>query len=501
MNPPMSRTDALAGPPLGAVARRHAWLNERVQWRLLQLVLLVADGVGVALGFTLAYVVRFELSLPVFRLEVVPSPFFYARVVAALIPLWLLLFAVLGLYHRRNLLGGTQEYALVFRGTTLGLLLIVVAGFLDPQFIIARGWVLLAWSFGFFFVAAERFLVRRTVYALRQRGFFVSPAVVVGSNDEARLLIDQLSAWKTSGLHVVGVVDDGLPPGTKLDGGAPVLGDLDQLDTVIDRYDVEEVIIATSALSRDRMLDLFERYGVSEKVNLRLSSGLFEIITTGLHVKELAYVPLVSVNKVRLTGPDRVMKLLLDLGLTIPAIILLAPVFLVIAVLIRLETPGPIIYRRRVMGINGRQFDAYKFRTMYVDGDRLLDARPELKEELQRNYKLKDDPRVTPLSRVLRRFSLDELPQLFNVVKRDMSLVGPRMISPEEMPKYNQWGLNLLTVHPGITGLWQVSGRADIDYEERVRLDMYYIRNWTIWLDLHLLLQTIPAVLRGRGAY
>jgi lipopolysaccharide/colanic/teichoic acid biosynthesis glycosyltransferase len=153
------------------------------------------------------------------------------------------------------------------------------------------------------------------------------------------------------------------------------------------------------------------------------------------------------------------------------------------------------------MGVNGRQFDAFKFRTMRINGDEILAARPELKAELARTHKLRDDPRITRVGRLLRKFSLDELPQLLNVLKREMSLVGPRMISPAEMEKYNHWGINLLTVKPGITGLWQVSGRSDVSYEERVRLDMHYIRNWTIWLDLQILLQTIPVVVNGRGAY
>jgi lipopolysaccharide/colanic/teichoic acid biosynthesis glycosyltransferase len=153
------------------------------------------------------------------------------------------------------------------------------------------------------------------------------------------------------------------------------------------------------------------------------------------------------------------------------------------------------------MGLNGRQFDAFKFRTMDVNGDAILDSHPDLKAELALNHKLKDDPRITRVGGFLRKYSLDELPQLFNVLKRDMSLVGPRMISPAEMDEYNQWGINLLTVKPGITGLWQVSGRSDVSYEERVRLDMYYIRNWTLWLDIQLLLETFPAVLNERDAY
>ena len=138
---------------------------------------------------------------------------------------------------------------------------------------------------------------------------------------------------------------------------------------------------------------------------------------------------------------------------------------------------------------------------MVTNGDEILEQHSELKEELATNHKLKNDPRITSIGAFLRKYSLDELPQLFNVLKRDMSLVGPRMISPEEAPRYKQFDMNLLTVLPGITGLWQVSGRSDISYEERVRLDMYYVRNWSIWLDLQLLFQTIPAVLRAKGAY
>jgi exopolysaccharide biosynthesis polyprenyl glycosylphosphotransferase len=249
------------------------------------------------------------------------------------------------------------------------------------------------------------------------------------------------------------------------------------------------------------MLSIFRRYGVSETVRLRMSSGLYEIITTGLSVKEFAYVPLVGVNRVRLTGVDRVMKALLDYSLTILMLIFLLPLFALVAILVRIESPGPALHRRRVMGLNGRQFDAFKFRTMHVNGEEILASHPELQDELARTQKLRNDPRVTRMGRILRRFSLDEFPQLFNVLKGEMSLVGPRMISPEEMARYDQWGINLLTIRPGMTGLWQVSGRSDLSYEDRVRLDMHYIRNWSIWLDTQLLFQTIPAVLRARGAY
>ncbi|MEW6406490.1 MAG: exopolysaccharide biosynthesis polyprenyl glycosylphosphotransferase, partial [Chloroflexota bacterium] len=280
------------------------------------------------------------------------------------------------------------------------------------------------------------------------------------------------------------------------------LGSVEDLGTIIERYNIGEVILASSAFStRDHLLDIFRNYGVTDRVNIRMSSGLYEILTTSLTVNEYAYVPLVHVNKVRLTGSDNVMKVILDYVLVLTGLLFLFPFLLLIAVLVKLSSPGPVIHKRLVMGLNGRQFYALKFRTMVTNGDDVLDQHPELKQELASNHKLKNDPRITRIGAFLRKFSLDELPQLFNVLRREMSLVGPRMISPEEVSMYKQFDMNLLTVLPGITGLWQVSGRSDISYDERVRLDMYYVRNWTIWLDLQLLFQTFPAVLKGRGAY
>jgi exopolysaccharide biosynthesis polyprenyl glycosylphosphotransferase len=472
------------------------------QWRLFVLALVISDALLTSLAFRAAYFVRFETSLGLFQQNALSSYAFYQQVFLALLPTWLILFAVVGLYHRKNLLGGTQEYALVFNATTLGLLGVIAVGFLVPDFVLARGWLLMAWVFVFLFTALGRFILRRVVYYLRQYGYFLSPAVIVGANDEGLSLAEQLSAWRTSGFHILGFVDKKIPAGKTVYKHLRCLGTVDDLEGIITRYQVEEVILATSAISsRERLLDIFKRYGINNKVNVRMSSGLYEMITTGLTVKDFAYVPLVGVNPVRLTGADRILKMLLDYSLTVPGVILISPLLLAIAILIKLDSPGPVIHRRRVMGMNGKQFDAYKFRTMYINGDEILAAHPDLLAELAQNHKLKNDPRVTRVGKWLRKFSLDELPQLFNVLKGEMSLVGPRMISPAELDKYDRWDMNLLTVRPGITGMWQVSGRSDVSYEERVRLDMYYIRNWSIWLDLELLLQTVPAVIRGKGAY
>jgi exopolysaccharide biosynthesis polyprenyl glycosylphosphotransferase len=484
------------------IGRVNAVIPRQTQWLVYKFLLVLMDMLTVVLAFRVAYFVRFEVNVTIFDQNATVSIDYYRNLVYLSAILWLVIFWANGLYAQQNLLGGTREYDKVFRSSTVGFLLIVVAGFLQPNLIIARGWLLMAWLFTWIFASVGRFGLRRFIYSLRRHGFFLTPAVIVGANQEGRWLAEQLLSWETSGLHLVGFVDKKEPVTTPLFHNLVCLGSVDQLGEIITRYQIGEVILASSAIStRDYLLDIFKQYGVSDTVNIRMSSGLYEVITTGLTVNEFAYVPLVYVNKVRLTGSDHLLKLVLDYLITVTGLIVISPLLAAIAILIRLSSPGPIIHKRKVMGINGKHFYALKFRTMVENGDEVLDAHPELKEELGRNHKLKDDPRVTKIGAFLRKFSLDELPQLFNVLSRDMSLVGPRMISPEEMSMYKQFDMNLLTVHPGITGLWQVSGRSDISYDERVRLDMYYIRNWSIWLDLQLLFQTIPAVLKGRGAY
>jgi exopolysaccharide biosynthesis polyprenyl glycosylphosphotransferase len=466
------------------------------------MALIVSDAIMASIAFRVAYIVRFDLSIPVFKQDANPSISEYQTLVLILIPIWLGIFAMAGLYNRQNLLGGTREYSQIFNSTTIGMFTVISAGFLIPEFIFARGWLLLAWAFVFVFTAIGRFILRRIIYSLREHGYYLSPAIIIGANEEGISLAEQLLSWKSSGLHVLGFVDAKEAPGTRIYQHLHSFGKIDELNSIVKQYGVEEIILASSAFSsRDNMLDIFKTYGVASGVNVRMSSGLYEIITTGLTVKEFAFVPLVGINQLRLTGFDKFLKLALDYCITIPGLILVSPVMLIIATLIKLDSHGPVIHRRRVMGVNGKQFDAYKFRTMFTNGDEILEQYPDLQKELQENHKLKVDPRVTRMGEWLRKTSLDELPQLFNVIKGEMSLVGPRMITEAEIDMYNQWDINLLTVRPGLTGLWQVSGRSDVSYEQRVRYDMHYIRNWSFWLDLQLLFQTLPAVLKRRGAY
>ena len=190
-------------------------------------------------------------------------------------------------------------------------------------------------------------------------------------------------------------------------------------------------------------------------------------------------------------------KTAFDYSLTIPGLILISPLFMQIAIMVKIDSPGPIFEKQKVMGLNGREFYMIKYRTTYTNKDQILDKYPLLESDLEKAYTLKADPRITRLGRILRKFSLDKLPLLFNVLTRDMSLVGPQYVTSKELTTfYGEWGEELLTTWPGLTGLWQVSGRNTTTYEERIHLDMHYIENWSIWLDIKILLQTIPAIIQ-----
>lgn len=476
-------------------------LSIRRRWRLTA-GLVGLDALAIAAAFALAYLLRFYNPLWPYY-----SPFtlaFYLRLGLAMVPAWLALFAFHHLYDPEELLGGTREYVNVISAVTTGVVVMLAYDFLlRGEAEISRGWLLLTWPLAILVVGGTRFTLRRVVYAMRRRGRWLRPAVVVGANEEGRAVAHHLGeASAASGVRIVGFVDDDPPADQAGRPGPPLLGTLADLPRLIAQHDVRELIVAGTALPRERLLDLFRQFGQNGgNVTVRLSSGLYEILTTGMRVRKVGYVPLVTLERTRITGVDAVLKRLLDVGGSLLGLLLAGLPMLVIAMLVRVTSPGPVLYRRRVIGQGGRPFDALKFRTMRGDGAALLAGRPDLQEELRRAGKLKDDPRVTPLGRTLRRFSLDELPQLLNILAGQMSLVGPRMITVEEWPHYGKWQHNLLTVKPGLTGLWQVSGRSDVAYEERVRLDMHYIRNYTIWLDLQLVLQTVGAVLRGTGAY
>ncbi|MBN1219708.1 MAG: sugar transferase [Anaerolineae bacterium] len=466
---------------------------------LLLTTLIVVDLIMILLGFWLAYNLRFEVSFAWFYQHEIPPFSFYRWLVFLLAPFWIVVFTLFGLYDFRNLFSGMQEYTQAFNACTLTIMLIIFSTFFDPNFVVARGWVILSWLLVSFFVILGRFMMRRGVQRLRGSGHFLTTVLIVGANEEGQAIAHQLQGNLKAGIRVLGFADDTAVK-SEVPSGIPVLGSIGALPTLVKKHNVQEIIVASTALRREQLINLFQTFDATD-ISIYMSSGLYELLTTGVEVHEVANVPLMSVNKVRLAGVDVILKRALDLVVSTAALIAFLPIISLIAVVIKLNSSGPIFYLRRVVGVGGKPFNALKFRTMYTDADERLNRDPELRRQFEENFKLKDDPRVTSVGRILRTLSLDELPQLFNVLQGQMSLVGPRMITEPERTRYGKWSMNLATVKPGITGLWQVSGRSDISYDDRVRLDMHYIRNYSIWFDLHILWQTIPAVLKRRGAY
>lgn len=477
-----------------------ASVNRRSQQRTYLLMLLAGDSIALALAFLLAYEIRFQIDLPIFDEGGMPVAVTLGATFL-IIPLCLFVFALFQLYELQYLLGGIQEYARIFNATSVIVAFAILLTFLFPVIRISRGWIALCWTLGTGVLLFERFVLRHLVYRMRRRGFLTRRTLIVGADEEARAIADQLRGIPTSGAELLGFVANDMPPGTQLTGNLNVLGPLDRMGPLVEQLGVEEVIVSTGSMHRSEIINIFQTYAFVDGIDVRFSPGLFEIFTTGVQVKEIGSVPLVSMNKVRLDPRETAIKTIVDYATAATLLVLLSPLLLIVAILIKRDSPGPILHRRRVVGHGGITFDAYKFRTMHQNGDEILAQHPELQAELLKNHKLKTDPRITRIGEKLRRLSLDELPQLLNVLGGDMSLVGPRMITTQEIEKYGKWRLNLLTVKPGITGLWQISGRSDVSYEERVRLDMYYIRNYTLWLDLLILARTLPAVLRGNGAY
>ncbi len=490
-----------AGPRTHPRKRQRAWIVA---------ALVLIDTLALFATFEIVFYLRFEI----FGFLYVPegSPLgFYSTLVFLIIPFWLVLFGGLRLYDLRVLHGGISEYRRITKACTFAIMLLLgLSFFLDEKLIISRAWLLMVWVMSIAVLSTTRFAVRRVSYKLRAKGVGLTRVLIVGANDESCQVYQQLMEGRNSpGMQIIGFVGERRSKNrhaqptlrdNKVVWPGHWLGLVSEVRRVAEENQIDEVIIASTALSGDELLEVVRQLTTSN-VEIRISPSLYQILTTGLEVQEINGLPFVTVSKVRITGGNAVMKRALDIAGAVGILTLFSPILLALLLMVKRDSAGPAIYRRRVIGQGGKTFDAFKFRTMRTDGDAILAANPELLEELQETGKLKNDPRITKLGQFLRKTSIDELPQLFNVVRGEMSLVGPRMITYQEMIKFGRWQSNLVTVKPGLTGLWQVSGRSDLAYEDRVRLDMSYIRNYSLWKDLQILFQTIPAVLQSRGAY
>ena len=366
----------------------------------------------------------------------------------------------------------------------------------------SRMFIAVFWILSFILLVIFRYIVKKILekYQLLQ-----IPVLIIGAGKTAELLVQGIKNDAGMGYKIIGLLED-----NKVEKGIlenyPVLGKFSDAEQVIAKYNINHVFIAAPGLEQGKLTKLI--YKVQPLVkSMGVIPNLVSVPMGGIEAESLFNEKLMLLRlKNNLARPiNRWIKTVFDYVLTIIGTIVISPILIVIALWIYKDSPGPVIFKHRRIGKNGKEFNCYKFRSMCVDAkeklEQLLKTDPEAKAEWEKDFKLKSDPRITKSGAFLRKTSLDELPQIFNVLKGEMSLVGPRPIIREEMIRYGEYIEDYLMVKPGITGMWQVSGRSDTGYKERVQLDSWYVRNWSVWLDLMLLWRTMKIVIKCKGAY
>ncbi len=349
-------------------------------------------------------------------------------------------------------------------------------------------------------LSLDRASVMVLISQLRRQGIGVKRVVIVGAGEVGRRVMRTIVARPDLGYKIVGYVDDNPEKGNGTIGRIQGLGSTDDLSALIHRLSVDEVIITLPWNVHRRIWSIL-RECERRRVNARLVPDLFQLSLSQVEVSDLGGVPLVSVHEIAFNRSELIFKRAFDLVGAVLGLTLGAPILIFIGLAVRLDSPGPAIFKQERVGLNGRHFIIYKFRSMRAGAEEEQDQLQELNEADGPLFKIRDDPRRTRVGKFLRQTSLDELPQLVNVLKGEMSLVGPRPPIPDEVAQYQLWHKKRLNVKPGITGLWQVSGRSELTFDEMVLLDLYYIEHWSPWMDFMILLRTLPKALAGDGAY
>jgi exopolysaccharide biosynthesis polyprenyl glycosylphosphotransferase len=461
----------------------------RHRWRVLAVVSALGDLLAIAVALTAADLIVAD------RLDGALSS-------AAATPLgwiapWCFGMAAAGLYDIRRIENPVEELRRVVYGASIGAAVAIVAAY-SLGASLSRTWTALAWVFVLIAVATSRRVLRKTVHVLRRRGRLRRRALIVGTDATALTLARDVEKAPWEGLDVVGFV---APAGTAASAlTEPVVGEIEGLRDLAVTLAVSDILVSPSVAGNGSLSAIVAALdGVP--VELRVAPGLDGFLTTHLSVQPLGDRALVAIERTELRPMARVGKRLLDLSLGGVMLLLALPIIGIAALAVKIHSRGPAFFRQRRIGLRGRAFTIWKLRTMIVDAEQKLTEMVEGNGTDELLFKLREDPRVTRVGRFLRRSSIDELPQLLNVVMGQMSLVGPRPPLPDEVARYDEMLGRRLLVKPGITGLWQVSGRAELGVDEYVRHDLLYVQNWSFALDLYILAKTVPAVISGRGAY
>ena len=473
-------------------AHRRGWVIRRA--------LLTADIIGLTYAFFLSQLALGRGSDSAHTL----GSWDEAALFVAFLPLWVLAAKVSGLYDRdeeRADYSTTDDLVGVFIITTLFAWLYergaITTGLAHPN----GQRLTIFWAAAFLSVTLARVACRALI---RSRSAYRQQTVILGAGDVGQLVAQKFLRHPEYGIEIVGFVDEHPRERRNGLGALTILGGTDELDEIIDRYAITRVIVAFSGDNERSLLPVVRSLRAMD-LQVDVVPRLFEATGFGFDTHSVEGLPLIGLRPPRLSNSSMLLKRASDLALSLAILIIIGPAFALIALLIKLDSPGPVFFRQRRMGLGGQAFEMLKFRTMVEDADlrkrELAHLNKHNGAEGPRMFKIVDDPRVTPVGRILRRYSLDELPQLVNVVKGEMSLVGPRPLILEEDQHVTSWARSRLDIKPGITGPWQVLGRSDIPFQDMLQLDYMYVGQWSLYQDLKLILRTIPAVLFERGSY
>ncbi|MDY0339637.1 MAG: sugar transferase [Coriobacteriia bacterium] len=478
---------------LGRVSRKRAVLR----------ALLVVDAVALLVATLGASWVRFGQLQAGVGFENMDVNVSYWEIALVVTGLWLLMLWREGLYDLERLTWGAGEYSRVLRALGIGVVGFILLTYVLKTPGLSRAWTLIAFGLSVVTVSFGRLLVRTWLRRERLAGRMHRRTLIVGDNAEAERIIERLLASPELGLTPVGDLASERGDELALDYCSelvPCLGYARQVASVIREHEIDTVIVATSAFHHEIVSRIInDLRGID--VSIHVSSGLFEILASRVLVRDIAGVPLMTVASVTLSAGELRTKRVFDLAIAGLGVLIGLPIWLLLMLAIVLDSRGPVFYQQTRVGKDGAEFGMYKFRSMYRDADARLKELAAHNEASGPLFKMKNDPRVTRVGKWMRKFSVDEFPQLLNVLRGEMSLVGPRPPLPRETVQYTDHHWRRMEVPPGMTGLWQVSGRSSLTFDEMIRLDLYYIENWSVGFDLALLMRTVPAVVFSRGAY